>query len=187
MVGQGTSRYSQVQCLKDPSCAIYFWKSRCFEDIKLQKQEKYLEIMTFSRDFVVSPVSRHFWIGEVCRNRKTTKFFVVQNHSRQGEYPWIRQEGVTQYKNCLEIGKRQNRSRTHAFKILVHFFSKMNYCPTHQASAKGLVWRNQKGFLTSTKFRGSSSHFHFDHFYIVYFHSAPTLQVSLQTNPHADT
>ena len=134
MVGQGTARYSraqsgiarysQVQCLKDPSCAIYFWKSRCFdfEDIKLQKQEKYLEIMTFSRDFVVSPVSRHFWIGEVCRNRKTTKFFVVQNHSRQGEYPWIRQEGVTQYKNCLEIGKRQNRSRTHAFKILVHFF-----------------------------------------------------------------
>ena len=60
MVGQGTARYSraqsgiarysQVQCLKDPSCAIYFWKSRCFEDIKLQKQgEKILEIMTFCR------------------------------------------------------------------------------------------------------------------------------------------
>ena len=47
-------------------------------------------------------------------------------------------------------------------------------CPTHQASAWGLVWRNPKGFLISTKFRGSSSHFRFDHFYIVYFHSAPT-------------
>ena len=67
------------------------------------------------------------------------------------------------------------------------FSSKMNYCPTHQASAEGLVWRNQKWFFISTKFRGSSSHFGFDHFYIVYFHSALTLQVSLQTNPHADT
>ena len=59
--------------------------------------------------------------------------------------------------------------------------------PTHQASAWGSIWRDLKEFLISTKFRGSSSHFRFDHFYIVYFHSALTLQVSLQTNPHADT
>ena len=32
--------------------------------------------------------------------------------------------------------------------------------------AFGLVWKNPKGFLISTKFRGSSCHFHFGHFYI---------------------
>ena len=42
---------------------------------------------------------------------------------------------------------------------------------THHASALRLVWKNPKGFLISTKFRGSSSHFCFDHFYIIDFHS----------------
>ena len=53
-------------------------------------------------------------------------------------------------------------------------FFKNKLCPTHQASAWGLVWRNPKGFLISTKFRGSSSHFRFDHFYNIDFHSALT-------------
>ena len=65
-------------------------------------------------------------------------------------------------------------------------FFKTELSPTHQASAKGLVWRNQKGFFISTKFKESSSHFCFDHFYIVDFHSGLTSQVSLQTNPQAD-
>ena len=43
---------------------------------------------------------------------------------------------------------------------------------THHASAWGLVWRDPKQFLISTKFKGSSSHLKFDHFYIVDFHSA---------------
>ena len=50
---------------------------------------------------------------------------------------------------------------------------------TRQSSALRSVWKNPKGFLISTKFRGSSSLFSFDHFYIVDFHSALTLQVSV--------
>jgi len=42
---------------------------------------------------------------------------------------------------------------------------------THHASAWGLVWRNPKGFLISTKFKGSLGHLKFDQFYIVYFYS----------------
>ena len=42
---------------------------------------------------------------------------------------------------------------------------------THQALAWGLVYKDPKGFLISTQFRGASSHFRFDHFYIVDFHS----------------
>ena len=53
-------------------------------------------------------------------------------------------------------------------------FFKNKISPTRQASAWGLVWRNPKGFLISTMFRGSSNHFRFDHFYIVDFHSALT-------------
>ena len=55
-----------------------------------------------------------------------------------------------------------------------NMFFKNKEIRTHQASAWGLVWRDPKGFLISTKFRGSSSHFRFDHFYIVDFHSALT-------------
>ena len=58
--------------------------------------------------------------------------------------------------------------------VIEMIFSKTNKSPTHQASAWGLVWRDPKGFLISTNFRGSSSHFCFDHFYIVDFHSALT-------------
>ena len=47
----------KIICLNLMKALPCFWKSRCFEDIKLLKQEKNLEIMTFSRDFVVSPVS----------------------------------------------------------------------------------------------------------------------------------
>ena len=53
-------------------------------------------------------------------------------------------------------------------------FFKNKKSSTHKESAWGLVWRNPKGFLISTMFRGSSNHFHFDHFYIVDFHSALT-------------
>ena len=53
-------------------------------------------------------------------------------------------------------------------------FFRNKISPTRQASAWGLVWRNPKGFLISTMFRGSSSHFRFHHFYIVDFHSALT-------------
>ena len=58
-------------------------------------------------------------------------------------------------------------------------FFKNKISPTRQASAWGLVWKNPKGFLISIKFRGSSSHFRFDHFYSVDFHSALTSQVSV--------
>ena len=53
-------------------------------------------------------------------------------------------------------------------------FFKNKISPTRQASAWGLVWRNPKGFLISTMFRGSYNHFRFDQFYIVDFHSALT-------------
>ena len=43
---------------------------------------------------------------------------------------------------------------------------------THHALAWGLVWKDSKGFLILTKFRGASSHFRFDLFYIVDLHSA---------------
>ena len=46
---------------------------------------------------------------------------------------------------------------------------------TRSASIWGLVWRNPKGFLILTSFRGCTSHFRFDLFYIVDFHSALTL------------
>ena len=48
----------------------------------------------------------------------------------------------------------------------------------HQVSAWGLVWRAPKAFFISTKFRGFSSHFRVDHFYIVDLHSALTTQAS---------
>ena len=54
------------------------------------------------------------------------------------------------------------------------FFQQQKISTTHHASVWGLVWRDPKGFLISTNFRGSSSHFCFDHFYIVDFHSALT-------------
>ena len=43
---------------------------------------------------------------------------------------------------------------------------------THHALAWRSVWKDPKGFLILTKFRGASSHFRFDLFYIVDFHSA---------------
>ena len=43
---------------------------------------------------------------------------------------------------------------------------------THHALAWRLVWEDPKGFLIWTKFSGASSHFRFDLFYIVDFHSA---------------
>ena len=58
-------------------------------------------------------------------------------------------------------------------------FLKKQIGGTHHASALRLVWKNPKGFLILTKFRGSSSHFRFDYFYIVDFHSALTSQVSV--------
>ena len=51
-------------------------------------------------------------------------------------------------------------------------FSKKIKSTTHHALAWLLVWKDQKGFLISTKFRGASGHFRFDLFYIVDFHSA---------------
>ena len=39
-VQPGTGGYSQVQCWKDPPCAI-FWKSRCFEDIKYDTERSH--------------------------------------------------------------------------------------------------------------------------------------------------
>ena len=52
--------------------------------------------------------------------------------------------------------------------------SKQEIITICRASALRLYWKNPKGFLISTKFRGSSSHFRFDHFYIVDFHSSLT-------------
>ena len=37
-----------------------------------------------------------------------------------------------------------------------------------------LLWEDPRGFLISIKFRSASSHFRFDHFYIIDFHSALT-------------
>ena len=54
-----------------------------------------------------------------------------------------------------------------------HFFEKIK-STTHQALARELVWKDPKGFLILTKFRGASGHFRFDLFYIVDFHSALT-------------
>ena len=52
-----------------------------------------------------------------------------------------------------------------------HFLEKRK-SGTHQALALGLAWKDPKGFLISTKFRGgASSHFRFEHFYIVDLHS----------------
>ena len=51
------------------------------------------------------------------------------------------------------------------------FFEKMKSI-THHAIAWGLVSKDPKGFLISTKFRGASGHFRFDLFHIVDFHSA---------------
>ena len=51
--------------------------------------------------------------------------------------------------------------------------------PTRSASIWGLLWRNPEDFLISTSFRWCTSHFRFDHFYIVDFHSALNLKVSL--------
>ena len=45
---------------------------------------------------------------------------------------------------------------------------------TRSASIWGLLWRNPKGFLILTTFRGCTSHFRFDLFYIVDFHPALT-------------
>ena len=53
-------------------------------------------------------------------------------------------------------------------------FFKKEISATHHASAWRLVWRNPKGFLISTKFKGSLGHFCFDLFYDVDFHSALT-------------
>ena len=50
-----------------------------------------------------------------------------------------------------------------------------NIGSTCSASIWGLLWRNPKGFLILTTFRGCTSHFRFDLFYIVDFHSALTL------------
>ena len=60
------------------------------------------------------------------------------------------------------------------------FFQQQKISATHHASAWGLVWRNPKGFIILNKFKGSSSHLKFDHFYIVDFHSALASQVSVQ-------
>ena len=62
-----------------------------------------------------------------------------------------------------------------ALAILVfpkNLFLKKIKSRTHQALVWELVWKDQKGCLISTKFRGASGHFCFDHFYIEDFHSA---------------
>ena len=52
------------------------------------------------------------------------------------------------------------------------FLRKWKVHTTHHALAWGLVWKDPKWFLISTKFRGASGHFRFDLFNIVDFHSA---------------
>ena len=69
-------------------------------------------------------------------------------------------KGEIWFNSCIYEGV----SEKHLFKIIKS--------TTHQALAWGLVWKDPKGFLISTKFRGASSHFRFDHFYIADFHSA---------------
>ena len=64
------------------------------------------------------------------------------------------------------------------------FFSQKQIGRTRHASALRLVWKNPKGFLISAKFRGSSSHFRFDHFYIVYF-TQPHLPMFVAYGPMA--
>ena len=65
-------------------------------------------------------------------------------------------------------------------------FFKIKINATHNASARGLVRRDPKGFLISTMFRGSLGHLKFDHFYIVDFHSAIAFltKVRSEARPH---
>ena len=83
----------------------------------------------------------------------------------------------TQRQTCKKTTCKYNmihstwrKEKKHAKRLLVH-------CTLCSASIGGLVWRNRKGFLI---YRGCTSHFRFDHFYIVDFHSALTWQVSIR-------
>ena len=61
-----------------------------------------------------------------------------------------------------------------AFKEKQNLANKISV--THHVSALMLVWEDPKGLLILTKFKGSSSHFCFDNFYIFDFHSASLSQ-----------
>ena len=67
---------------------------------------------------------------------------------------------------------------TRVFHENMFFMKKIG--STRSASILKLVWRNPKGFLILTSFWGCTSHFRFDLFYIVDFHSVLTSQVSVQ-------
>ena len=63
-----------------------------------------------------------------------------------------------------------------------NMFLKKRNGSTRSVSIWGLLWRNPKGFLILISFRGCTTHFCYDHFYIVDFHSAPISQVSVWKN-----
>ena len=84
----------------------------------------------------------------------------------------LNKKGCLRLPKLMNLWKSSKQPFTRVYQKTIFFKSKLS--PAHQASAWGLVWENPKGFLISTKFRGSSSHFRFDHFYNIDFHSALT-------------
>ena len=95
-------------------------------------------------------------------------------------YWWVFSWGqrLDRHPNAVRLPRVKYPAPLHLGSYKKTLFSKQKISTTHHASAWVLVWRDPTGFFISTKFRGSSGHFRFDHFYIVDFHSALTFLAS---------
>ena len=106
-------------------------------------------------------------------------YFLTHNNLDQQKYLFMRSFEKSALYSIFSVALRHLsfHSTYQHQSVNGKVFQKTNCLPKtnsrmHHASAMGLVWKDLKGFLILTKFRGSSSQFRFDYFYIVDFHSA---------------
>ena len=88
--------------------------------------------MTFSRDLVVSPVYRHFWLQKMSRNMSNIK--IPKKWFFQGILSFLLFQDILCIQKCLETGKRQNP---------LTFSYSTNFCtiwPSCVPQAQGEAW-----------------------------------------------
>ena len=97
-----------------------FWIQKCLET---EKRPNPLKKSLFSRDFVISPVSRHFLNSKVSRNWKTTKslennvsrqYWIckVSRNRRNDQIPWIQKVSRNRRNEKIPSIHKVSRNRT---------------------------------------------------------------------------
>ena len=147
-------------CSNKYGWSVFYWEFKAFGIVAIQK--------------LFTPVD-HFLI---CFKNAPAPFLDLSLSSNlsKSSSRWRSEGGTASSKERPGVSKEISRTSGDVGTGVYHknTFFKNKISPTRQASIWGLVWRDPKGFLILTMFRGSSSHFRFDHFYIADFQSALT-------------